>query len=1480
QRANRLAHMLIAEGIGPECVLAIALPHSADLLVALLAVLKAGAAYLPLDLEHPAERIAMMLDDAKPALVLTRSDVACALPDAQAVWQLDDLQLTDRMARSRHDNPVNTDRVRSLDLLHPAYVIYTSGSTGKPKGVVVTHRSAANYFAWCRYAYYGESGGGSPTTLSATFDGSVTVLFGPLLTGQAVTLMPAGGDFSTWSAQRADRHALVKLTPAHLKMLNASLPVDGPSPTQALLLGGEALVPGDLAWWQEHHPDVRIINEYGPTEATVGCCTHEVTEDMRSAASVPIGRPIWNTQLYVLDAALRPVPVGMPGELYIAGEGLARGYLQRPALTAERFVANPFAPGQRMYRSGDLARWRSDGRLEYLGRVDHQVKVRGYRIELGEIEAALAQLGYAHNAVIVREDQVDQKHLVAYLVCDHVDGAALRAQLAERLPDYMLPAAFMCLDALPLTPNGKLDRKALPAPDFATTRESRSPRNPRETWLCQLYAQVLGVKRVGIDDSFFALGGNSLLAIRLIGQIRARLKFELPIRALFDAPTVAELALQLDPDRARRPPLRKQRRPEQLPLSYAQRRLWFLQQLEGPNANYNIPLTLRLTGALDIDALRQALNDVLQRHESLRTIFPAGDTPVQHILAQAEVPLALIDTDELSLPAQLDAVIAHKFDLSVDLPMHATMFRLQRVDEQPPVHVLLLLLHHIAGDGASLAPLARDLSQAYAARLQGGAPDWRPLPVQYADYTLWQQHLLGEETDPNSLIASQHGYWRQTLADLPEQIALPTDRPRPPTASYRGKHLRFDIDSRVHRQCLALAKQHDATLFMVLHAALAALLSRLGAGHDIVIGSPIAGRVDAALENLIGLFLNTLVLRVDTAGNPSCGDLLTRARQVDLAAYEHQDLPFEQLVDVLNPVRSMTHHPLFQVMLVLQNMSRAALDLPGLQCSRQVFDMPIAKFDLCFDLAEQHDEHDEPAGLVGHLEYACDLFDDATAQVLVQRFIRVLSAMCEDVSQPIGQLPLLDADEQRQVVHDWNATAQAVPDTTVPALFEQQVARTPFAIAAVFEHEALTYTELNRRANHLAHQLIADGAGPESIIAIALPRSLDLVVALLAVLKTGAAYLPLDTDYPPERLAFMLEDARPVRLITRSDMALPSSVALRWDLNAIQDTLADAVTDNSMLDNPTPTRHALHPAYVIYTSGSTGKPKGAPNTHAGLVNRLAWMQHAYALQADDVVLQKTPFSFDVSVWEFFWPLLYGARLVLAKPGGHRDPAYLAELIQRHDVTTLHFVPSMLEAFLQEPTSAACDSIRRIVCSGEALSGALREKLRQTLDRPLHNLYGPTEAAIDVTAWTCQDETASSSVPIGAPIWNTQTYVLDDTLQPVPVGIPGELYLAGTGLARGYLHRPGLTAERFVAHPFSPGARLYRTGDRARWRSDGTLDFLGRADEQVKLRGLRIELGEIEAALAALPEVAQARVIVREDRPGQKQLVGYVVAAET
>jgi len=1484
-RANRVAHALIHQGIGTEQVVALALPRSPELVIVLLAIFKAGAVYLPIDPEYPPARIAAMLDDASPACIIVDRANHDALPPGEIpLWRLDDLEASSAALDGTARDPDDNDRVRPLAVDNAAYILYTSGSTGRPKGVCVQHRSAAAYLRFLAENYGIGDGDVALNLTSISFDPSIRDLLCPLFAGATVVTVDNehAGDPSA-CLRALQTHAVtcvLSVTPSLLhEIVQAHATSPSPLHLRQVHTCGEAL-PGDLLLRAMDVLGCEVLaNQYGPTECTMTSTWKAFRRGDYTGGPVPIGQPVANARLYILDAGLQPVPAGVPGELYIGGYGLARGYFGRPGLSAERFVADPFAPGQRMYRTGDLVRMRAHGDLDFLGRVDHQIKVRGVRVEPGEVEAVLARLpGIVQAAVVAREDHVGQKRLVAYAVAHPdatLDPTALRQAMAAALPEALVPAAVMLLPVLPLTPNGKLDRQALPAPDFAPA-SIRPPRTPQETLLAGLFADVLNLPEVGIDDNFFELGGHSLLATRLVSRIRSTLSVELPIRALFEHSTVAALAQRLDGATYARTALRATQRPARLPLSYAQQRLWFIQQVEGITGTYNIPLSLRLHGALDSNALRLALGDVIARHESLRTMFAEVDGIVlQQVVAasDATVSFDVRAVDEASLAQTLSRLAAEGFDLAHDLPLRAHLLRIAEDD-----HALLLVLHHIAADGWSVAPLLRDLDTAYAARTAGTAPAWAPLPVQYADYTLWQRDLLGDDSESDSLGARQAEWWRDTLAGIPEQIALPVDRPRPAAASYRGDVVRFEIGADLHHQLRNLARTHNATLFMVLHAAFALLLNKLGAGDDIVIGTPVAGRTDDSLDDLVGFFINTLVLRTDLSGHPTFQELLARARATALAAYAHQDLPFERLVEMLNPTRSLSRQPLFQVMLVLQNNRMAESGLGDLAMSSASFDKAVAKFDLRLSLGEQVLDDGTPAGIAAELEYATDLFDRASAEAMSERMLRVLEAVVAAPHQPIVRMQVLDTAEADRVLNEWNTTTHYVARTTLPVLFERQVARTPAATAVLFEDTALDYATLNARANRLAHRLIAQGVGPESVVAIALPRSLELIVALLATLKAGAAYLPLDLDYPAERLAYMLGHAAPGCVLTRSDAvaALPPGAAGDTPVWLLDRDDGDAPAHDPVdADRVSPLRES-HPAYVIYTSGSTGRPKGVVICHEAIVNRLQWMQAAYPIGVEDRVLQKTPSSFDVSVWEFFWPLLEGAGLVLARPNGHKDPAYLAALIQAQRVTTLHFVPSMLQAFLQEPAAADCISLKRVICSGEALPRDTQFALQRLLPVELHNLYGPTEAAVDVSFHACSLQHTHASVPIGKPIWNTRLYVLDAGLQPVPVGVPGELYIAGIGLARGYLARAGLTAERFVADPFSAGERMYRTGDLARWLPDGEIDFLGRVDHQVKIRGLRIELGEIEATLTRLPGVAQAAVVARED-DGHKRIVGYVVA---
>ncbi|MFI7131019.1 amino acid adenylation domain-containing protein, partial [Nonomuraea sp. NPDC050153] len=1467
ERANRLAQVLVSEGVGVESVVGVCLERGVDLVVALLAVWKAGAAYVPIEPGLPAERIAFMLADSRAVLTVTSGEIAEELPEGQArLLVLDDAVTTRRLAAAP---AVRSERVMTGG--QAAYVIYTSGSTGRPKGVVVPQAALANYVGWASGAY--GVGSGAPLHSSVAFDLTVTSLWVPLVSGAAVVVSAEG-----LAGVLSGGLGLVKVVPAHLALLAESVRGDV---GRTWVVGGEALPGGLVRSWLAGSPGSVVVNEYGPTETTVGCCVFEVRAGDEVGESVPIGRPIANCRLYVLDEWLRPVPLGVAGELYIAGAQVARGYAGRADLTAERFVACPFVPGARMYRSGDIARRRNDGNLEYLGRADEQVKIREFRIEPGEVQAVVAAHPLVSQAaVIAREYAPGDVRLVAYVVGTDVQPRLVHRYAADRLPKYMLPSAVVVLDALPLTANGKVDREALPALE-QKAEAGRAPATVLEERLRRAFAEVLGVSEVAVEDDFFRLGGHSLLAVRLVSRVRAVLGMEVPLRLLFEAPTVAGLAGRLEGAAVARQALRAvERRPEQVPLSFAQQRLWFISRLEGPSATYNVPVVLRLSGGVDRAALNAALRDVIGRHEVLRTVFPAVDgEPHQRILPldELEWELSAVEVASEDLGGVTGAAVGQVFDLACEVPIRAWL-----LSESADEHVLVVVVHHIAGDAWSLGLLARDVSVAYAARCGGAAPRWEPLPVQYADYALWQRELLGEDQDDDSVIARQLGYWRNALTGLPEELALPVDRPRPAVASYRGHSVPVEVPVEVHARLVELARAEGVTTFMVVQAALAVLLSRLGAGNDIPIGSPNAGRMDEALDDLVGFFVNTLVLRTDLSGNPTFRELLGRVRESSLAAFDHQDVPFERLVEELAPARSMARHPLFQVLLTLQNTGEAELELPGVRVTGMPLEEAPAKFDLELSLTEMSGSLGDPSGLRGALRAAADLFDRESAETLVARWMRVLDVLTAEPATRLSGVDVLDAEERRLVVEEWNDTSAEVLSGTLAELFEARVAAVPDAVAVVGDGVELSFAEVDGRANRLARLLVGRGVGVESVVGVCLERGVDLVVALLAVLKAGAAYLPVDPEYPVERMAYLVEQAGAVCVITSSAVRSPSGVervvlddpAVVAELAGLPDRGLSAVERGGVLTG-------ANAAYVMFTSGSTGRPKGVVVPHAGVVNRLAWMQQRLRLPQGTRVLQKTSFGFDVSVWEFFWPLLWGGVLVLARPGGQRDAAYLAELIRRENVRVAHFVPSMLEVFLAEPAASGCTGLQWVACSGEALPLHATRRFFEVLDGVrLENYYGPTEASIEVTAWECPPNWAGSSVPIGRPVANTRAYVLDEFLRPVPPGVVGELHIAGVQVTRGYTGRPGLTAERFVACPFGPGGeRMYRTGDRVSWSADGELLFAGRADDQVKIRGFRVEPSEISLVLAACPEVGQVAVVAREDVPGDVRLVAYVVPSD-
>ncbi|MDN3360173.1 non-ribosomal peptide synthetase, partial [Actinomadura sp. DC4] len=1135
-RANRLAHFLKAQGLGAESVVGVCLPRGVEMITAIVGVWKAGAAYVPIDPDQPAERIAYVQRDSRAVLTLTSDEVMEELPAGRhRLVTVDDPLVATQPAEAL---PM------SIAPGQVAYVIYTSGSTGRPKGVAVTHANLANYVASVP-GRVGFEGPGRYAVLQAQVtDLGNTVVFAGLTSGGELHVLDEDTvtDPVAVRAYLADQRIdYLKAVPSHVAALG------GVSPRRSLVLGGEAASPelvGELL-----AGGCEVFNHYGPTEATIGVATARLT----ASDVVPIGAPVGNTRLYVLDARLQPVPVGVAGELYIAGAQLARGYVGRPGLTAERFVACPYGGG-RMYRTGDLARWTPEGRLVFAGRADEQVKIRGFRVEPGEVQAVIAAHPQVTQAVVVaREDTPGDRRLVAYVVPAEVDAAVIREFAAGRLPEYMVPSAFVALDALPLASNGKLDRKALPAPGYATSAATgRGPAGIEEEILCQAFADVLGLERVGVEDDFFALGGHSLLATRLVSRIRAVLGVELEIRALFETPTVAGLAAHLTDAGEARAALVAGERPGRVPLSYAQRRLWFIGRLEGPSPTYNSPVVLRLTGDLDRRALNAALRDVIGRHESLRTVFPVADgEPYQHVVPLGELSWepAVAEITPERLPGAVAEASRHAFDLSAEVPIKAWLF-----GTGPCEHALVLMVHHITADGWSMAPLLRDLSTAYAERREDRTPTWKPLPVQYADYALWQRDLLGERSDPGSVVSRQVAYWREALAGAPEEPGLPFDRPRPAVASHRGHQVLLDLPAPVHARLREVARTEGVTVFMALQASLAVLLSRLGAGTDIPIGSAVAGRLDEALDDLVGCFVNTLVIRSDLSGDPTFAELLGRVRETSLGAYAHQDVPFERLVEELAPARSLARQPLFQVVLTMHDTAEAVLDLPGLAGERVPSARPAAKFDLDVMVGEEFDDHGAPAGVRGAVTVAADLFDEHTAERVAGGWVRVLTALADDPSTRVGTVDIAGPEERHRVLVEWNDTATVVSPALLPTLLGRQVVRVPEAVALVSGDEELSYAELDARANQLAHFLRAQGVGAESVVGICLPRGLEVVTAIVGVWKAGAAYVPIDPGQPAERVAFVQSDSGAVLTLT-SEEVMEDLPAGRHRLVTVEDPL-------------------------------------------------------------------------------------------------------------------------------------------------------------------------------------------------------------------------------------------------------------------------------------------------------------------------------------
>ncbi|WP_038758416.1 non-ribosomal peptide synthetase, partial [Burkholderia pseudomallei] len=1507
RRANRLARHLSARGLQPDQRVAICIDRGIDMVVAMLAVLKAGGAYVPLDPAYPSERLDYLLRDCAPVALLTharlgasmqtrlvlalaRLDTGCALIDLESdagAWR-----------HERDDDPPPS----GLTPRHLAYVIYTSGSTGQPKGVMVEHRSVCNLVAWHAGAFDVGTGCRSASVAGVAFDATTWEVWAALCNGGCLSLAP--GDAASdpqallrwWRAQELDVGFLV--TPlAELAYATGQ----SNAGMRTLLIGGDRF----SRWPDSMPPGQMLVNNYGPTEATVVATSGRLQP---GEATPPIGRPIANTRVYVLDAWLRPAPIGVAGELYIGGVQVARGYLNRPELTRERFIDDPFVAGGRLYKTGDLARWRTDGRLEYLGRNDFQVKIRGFRIELGEIEAQLAKVADVREVVVLARDSAAEVHdsatehatpnapspspetttataaatatataiekrLVAYYTGD-ADVVALRAQAAQHLPSYMVPSAYVRLDAWPLTPNGKLDRRALPAPadDAYARAEYEAPQGAKEEALAAIWRELLHVERVSRHDNFFELGGHSLLAVQLVSRLRQALSVEVALGTVFDAPVLSALAERLEAENtAVLSPIPLAPRDGRIALSLAQQRLWFLTQLEGVSEAYHMSGAVRLDGPLNREVLQRALNRIVMRHEALRTCFAREEgEPIQVIQPHADLTVSYHDLREAEQTEQRakDLSQAHAsapFDLSRDLPVRVLL--LQLADE---AHVVQVVMHHIASDGWSVGVFLQELSALYGSFIAEQGDPLAPLPLQYADYAAWQRRWLA-----SGQLEKQGAFWQTNLSGAPTLLELPTDRPRPPKQSHAGASVEVKLGAALSERVKRLSQRHGVTPYMTLLSSWAAVLSRLSGQEEVVIGSPVAGRNRTEVEALIGFFVNTLALRLDLSSEPTVGELLKRTKAQVLSAQAHQDLPFDQVVERVKPPRSTAHPPLFQVMFVWQNMPAGELTIPGLTIRAVETPLQTAQFELTLSLQEAGDD------IVGHLNYASALFDESTVRRYVTYWCRLLEGMTAGAAdQTIVGLPLLDEAERKQVVYAWNATERDYPiEQCIHQLFEAQVDRKPEAIALTFDGQRLSYAELNARANRLAHYLQARGVGPDRLVALCAERGIEMVVGLLAILKAGGAYVPLDPAYASDRLRGIVQDSQPALVLADAvgraalgelDGALPvidlETDALRWrEMPATNPEVAS--------------QHVHHLAYVIYTSGSTGRPKGVMVEHAQVVRLFGATQAWFGFDERDVWTLFHSYGFDFSVWEMWGALLHGGRLVIVPTEVTRTPSAFFALLCAEGVTVLNQTPSAFQALMsaQEEREEAAGNIERanvvahrlryVIFGGEALEPRTLASwyARHGERTQLVNMYGITETTVHVTycALRAEDAMRLGASPIGVRIPDLQLYVLDDRREPVPMGVTGELYVGGAGVARGYLNRPELTRERFIDDPFVAGGRLYKTGDLARWRTDGSLEYLGRNDFQVKIRGFRIELGEIEAQLAKVTGVREVVVLARD-----------------
>jgi amino acid adenylation domain-containing protein len=1433
-------------------------------------VLKSGCGYVALDAALPMERLRYMVEDSQVSLIITQQHLLDKLPKQSARVICLDTDWTKIAAESKE----NVNIISNPDDV--AYVIYTSGSTGKPKGVAITHQAMANHCAAISRRYELQAGDRVLQFCSIGFDVAVEEIFPSLMSGAAVVIRPddviSGSDLLHLIAQT--RVSVLNLPSAYwnewvheLSQLNEILP----STLRLMVIGSEKSSSSALSIWSKLCSEqVKFIHAYGTTETAVTSLIYQpenVQQIEPAKNSLPIGRPITNTQVYVLDGYLQPVPSGVAGELCIGGKGLAQGYLNRTDLTAEKFIPNPYSleSDARLYRTGDLARFLLDGNIEFLGRIDEQVKVRGYRIEPGEIEAALCEHEKVNEAVVaIYEDQSGGKRLVAYVVPRQQETTTafeLRSFLQSRLPKYMVPTAFVMLEVLPLTPNGKLDRRALPAPSserFDQNNDFVAARTPLEKELAAIWTEILGIDEIGIHDNFFELGGHSLLATRVVSRLRQVFHKHIPLRFIFEYPTIAELANPLAnhcAEDAQIPVLQSVTRTADLPLSFAQQRLWFINRLEPHSSAYNIATAIRLRGALDINAMKYALTEIVRRHEALRTRFSDIEgTPVQIIETDPHIDFPVEDLKGIERKDAQEELIKRllqeEAQTAFDLGNGGLLrTRLLAIAEQE--HILAITMHHIVSDGWSIEIFIREFISLYEAYKDGQSSALPALPIQYVDFALWQRNWLKGET-----LERQLAFWKTQLEGV-QPLDLPTDRPRPIMQTYAGSQVPLVFDETLTAKLRELSKLEGVTVFMTLLAAFQLLLSRHSGQNDIAVGTPIAGRTQAELEPLIGMFVNTLVMRSKIENHLNFSELIQQVRETALNAYAHQDVPFEKLIEVLQPVRDPGRNPLVQTMFIF-NQPKEVLRLRELTIEPLTQDTGTAKLDITLTVTEDETQ------MVGNIEFNTDLFDRDTIERMCSQFKVLIEAIVDSPDTRVSALPLMNGAERQQILHDWNYTEAAYQEgQSIQSLFESQAIRTPDAVAVSDSEEEITYGELNRRANQLARYLIELGVQPESPVAICLPRSIDLVVALLGVVKSGGCYVPMDAFLPVERLKFMLADSRATIVLTHDNLqqAQPYEgiqvVCMDTEQAFIStqcdDNLSVQTTDDSLM-------------YVIYTSGSTGRPKAVLGTHRGAINRFQWMWKQFPFKKTDVCCIKTSLSFVDSIWECFGPLLAGVPSVVIPDHVVADAEAFIALLAQKRVTRIVVVPSLLDTWVSSGANlqALLPELTLWISSGEALSVRLAEKFASTKPgSSLVNLYGCSEVAADVTWHLCNEFENAGTIPIGRPLDNTQIYILDADLNPTAIGISGEIYVGGYALARGYRAYADATAERFVPNPFSQqaGERLYKTGDLGRYLVNGEVEYFGRADHQIKLRGYRIETAEIEHALASHPGVRQVLVTV-------------------